>query len=164
VPISSLLLLRQLFAPDVWLLLVPLALCAVIVAGLGLRRDRRALAIAGSGALLVIVGITAALVIPAYSYPWRNTYWLLFLPGLFAGAVFVGGLLRGGGSAAYVASAVSGMFAALVAIYLFTPYDFAWHLGTSSSRLVLPLGLFAAAFVPMVLARSFVHGNRDGVP
>jgi hypothetical protein len=164
VPIAALLLLRQLFDPDVWLVLVPLSLCAVLVAGLGLRRDRRALVVAGSAALLLAVGIAAALVIPAYSYPWRTVYWLLFVPAVLAGGVFVGGIVRGGGSAAYVASSVGGMFAALVAIYLFTPYDFAWHLGTSSSRLVLPLGLFAAAFVPIVLSRAFAHEPRGGVP
>lgn len=164
VPIASLLLLRQLFDPDVWLVLVPLSLCAVLVAGLGVRRDRLALAVAGSAAVLLVVGITAALEIPAYSYPWRSVYWLLFLPGALAGAVFVGGIAYGGGSAAYVAGSVSGLFLALVVIYLFTPYDFAWHLGTSSSRLVLPLGLFAAAFVPIVLSRAFTHGPRGGVP
>lgn len=164
VPIASLLLLRQLFDPDVWLVLIPLSLCAVLVAGLGLRRDRRALAVTGSAALLLVVGIAAALEIPAHSYPWQSVYWLLFLPGVLAGGVFVGGIAHGGGSAAYVASSVSGMFAALVAIYLFTPYDFAWHLGTSSSRLVLPLGLFAAAFAPILLSRAFTHGSRGGLP
>lgn len=164
VPISALLLLRQLFDPQVWLVLVPLALCAVVVAGLGLRRDRRALVVAVSAALLLVVGIAAALVLPAFSYQWRTAYWLLFVPGVLAGGVFVGGIARGGGSAAYVASSVGGMFAALVAIYVFTPYDFAWHLGTSSSRVVLPLGLFAAAFAPIVLSRAVGPGSRGGVP
>lgn len=164
VPIAALLLLRQLFDPDVWLVLVPLSLCAVALAGLGLRRDRRALAVAVSVVLLLVVGIATALVIPAHSYPWRTAYWLLFLPGVLAGGVFVGAIARGGGSAAYVAGSVSGMFAALVAIYLFTPYDFAWHLGTSSSRLVVPLGLFVAAFAPIVLSRAVGAGRRGGVP
>jgi hypothetical protein len=163
-PISALLLLRQLFDPDVWLVLVPLALCALAVAGLGPRRDRRALAVAVSAGLLLVVGVAAALAIPAYSYPWRPAYWLLFLPAFLAGGVFVGGIARGGGSAAYVAVSLSAMFAALVAIYVFTPYDFAWHLGTSSSRVVLPLGLFAAAFVPIVLSRSFADGSRGSGP
>jgi hypothetical protein len=111
-----------------------------------------------------VVGVAAALAIPAYSYPWRPAYWLLFLPAFLAGGVFVGGIARGGGSAAYVAVSLSAMFAALVAIYVFTPYDFAWHLGTSSSRVVLPLGLFAAAFVPIVLSRSFADGSRGSGP
>jgi hypothetical protein len=164
VPISSLLLLRQLFDPEVWLLLVPLAMCALAVVGVGVRRDRRALTVAVSAALLLVVGITAALVIPPRSYPWRAEYWLLFLPGVLAGGVFVGVTARVGRSAAYVAGSVGGMFAALVAIYLFTPYDFAWQLGTSTSRVVLPLGLFAAAFVPIVLARAVEPGARGGVP
>lgn len=164
VPITTLLLLRQLFDPNVWLVLVPLALCAVLVAGIGLRRDRLALAVAASAALLLVVGIVAAFVIPAYSYQWRSVYWLLFLPGVLAGGVFVGGIVGGGGSAAYVVGAVGGMFAALVAIYLFTPYDFAWHLGTSTSRVVLPLGLFLAVFTPIVLSRAAGPGSRDGVP
>lgn len=164
VPITTLLLLRQLFDPNVWLVLVPLALCAVLVAGVGLRRDRLALAVAASAALLLVVGIVTAFVIPAYSYQWRSVYWLLFLPGVLAGGVFVGGIVRGGGSAAYVAGSVGGMFAALVAIYLFTPYDFAWHLGTSTSRVVLPLGLFLAVFTPIVLSRAVGPGSREGVP
>lgn len=164
VPIATLLLLRQLFDPAVWLVLVPLALCALVVAGLGLQRDRRALAVAGSGAVLLAVGITAALVIPAYSYPWRTAYWLLFVPGVLAGGVLVGGLLRDYGPAGYVASSLGGMFLVLVAIYLFTPYNFAWQLGTSSSRLVLPLGLFAAAFTPIVLSRVVERASRGGVP
>jgi hypothetical protein len=163
VPISSLLLLRQLFDPEVWLVLVPLALCALVVVGVGVRRDRRAFTVAVSAALLLVVGITTALVIPPRSYPWRAEYWLLFLPGVLAGGVFVGVTARVGRSAAYVACALGGMFAALVAVYLFTPYDFAWQLGTSTSRVVLPLGLFAAAFVPIVLARAVEPGARGGV-
>ena len=42
----------------------------------------------------------------------------------------------------------------LVGIYVFTPYDFAWHIGTSASRVVVPVGLFAAAFVPLVLGQA----------
>lgn len=164
VPITALLLLRQLFDPNVWLVLVPLALCAVLVAGLGFRRDRLALAVAASATLLLVVGLVAAFVIPAYSYQWRSVYWLLFLPGVLAGGVFVGGIGRGGGSPAYVAASVGGMFAALVAFYLFTPYDFAWHLGTSTSRVVLPLGLFLAVFTPIVLSRAVGPGSREGVP
>ena len=164
VPIAALLLLRQLFDPVVWLLLVPLALYVAVVAAVGVRRDRRALVVAMSGALLVVVGMTAALVIPASSYAWRAAYWLLFVPAVLAGGVFVAGIARGGGSPAYVARSVGGMFAGLVAIYLFTPYDFAWHLGTSSSRVVLPLGLLAAAFAPIVLSRAVEEGSRQGVP
>jgi hypothetical protein len=57
------------------------------------------------------------------------------------------------------------MFAALVAIYLFTPYDFAWHLGTSTSRVVVPIGLFAATFAPIVLAPALrSSSDDDGFP
>ena len=69
-----------------------------------------------------------------------------------------------GGATAYVASSVAAMFAALVGIYLFTPYDFAWHLGTSTSRVVLPLGLFAAAFAPIALASVLGRGSDDPFP
>jgi len=164
VPISSLLLLRQLFDPEVWLVLVPLALCAVVVAGIGLGRARIRLAVVASTALLILAGIAAALVIPPRSYEWRDEYWLLFVPAVLGGVVFVFAAASIGRAAAFLAVSVGGMFAALVAIYLFTPYDFAWHLGTSSSRVVLPLGLFAAAFVPIVLSRAVGPGSRGGVP
>ena len=164
VPISSLLLLRQLFDPEVWLLLVPLVLCAVVVAGVGVRRDRVRLAVAASAALLLVVGMATALVIPPRSFEWRSEYWLLFLPAVLGGVVFVVAAGRIGRAAAFVAISVGGMFAALVAIYLFTPYDFAWHLGTSTSRVVLPLGLLAAAFAPIVLSRAVAPGSRGGVP
>jgi hypothetical protein len=163
VPIASLLLLRQLFDPEVWLVLVPLALLAVVGAALGVQR-RRLPAVVGSAAVLVVIGIAAAFVIPPSSYPWRTGYWLLLLPATLAGGVFVLASARVGRDAAYVGCAVGGMFAALVVIYLFTPYDFAWHLGTSSSRVVLPLGLFAAAFAPIVLARAVGSGSRGRVP
>ena len=165
VPIAALLLLRQLFAPDVWLLLVPIALCVVVVAAAGWRRDPRSVAVVGgAAAVLLVVGITAAFVLPPSSYAWRGVYWLLFLPAVLAGGVFVVASARAGGPAAYVAGSVGGIFAALVAVYLFTPYEFAWHLGTSSSRVVLPLGLLAASFAPIVLSRVVASGSRGGVP
>jgi len=164
VPISSLLLLRQLFDPEVWLLLVPLVLCAVVVAGVGVRRDRVRLAVVASAALLLAVGMATALVIPPRSFEWRREYWLLFLPAVLGGVVFVLAAGRIGRAAAFVAISVGGMFAALVAIYLFTPYDFAWQLGTSTSRVVLPLGLLGAAFAPIVLSRAVAPGSRGGVP
>lgn len=164
VPIAALLLLRQLLDPTVWLVLVPLALCAVAAAVLATRPGRGSLGFAGVTAVLVLVGLTTALVIPAYSFEWRSVYWLLFLPGAFAGAAFVGAAIRGGGSAAYVATSMGAMFAALVGVYLFTPYDFAWHLGTSTSRVVVPLGLFAAAFAPILLARGVEGGERKYIP
>ena len=160
-PIASLLLLRQLLDPNVWLLLVPLVLCAVAVAGLDRRRDRRALVAGGSTVLLLVVGLTAALVIPDHPYEWQSAYWLLFVPGVVGGAVFVGETARRGGAGAYIATALTGLFVALVGIYLLTPLDFAWHLGTSSSRVVLPLGLFAAAFAPIVLSRA-AAGDSSG--
>ena len=78
--------------------------------------------------------------------------------------MFVVAAGRIGRAAAFVAISVGGMFAALVAIYVFTPYDFAWQLGTSTSRVVLPLGLLAAAFAPIVLSRAVAPGSRGGVP
>ena len=164
VPISSLLLLRQLFDPEVWLVLVPLALGAVAVTGLTLRRSRAAALLASATAVLVLTGIAAAFVLPPSSFAWRAGYWLLFLPAAAAGGVLVAASLRVDRAAAYVACSLGGIFAALVAIYTFTPYDFAWHLGTSSSRVVLPLGLFAAALTPIVLSRALGAGSRDGVP
>ena len=158
VPISSLLLLRQLFDPEAWLLLVPLALCALLVAGLGVQRDRGPVSLAAATVVLLVAGIATALVIPPRSYEWRSEYWLLFLPAVVAGGAFIVGTARISRATAFVAISVGGMFAALVAIYLFTPYDFAWHLGTSTSRVVLPLGLLTAAFAPIVLAAA---GARD---
>ena len=102
--------------------------------------------------------------IPPSSFEWRSEYWLLFLPAVFGGVVFVVAAGRIGRAAAFVAISVGGMFAALVAIYVFTPYDFAWQLGTSTSRVVVPLGLLAAAFAPIVLSRAVAPGSRGGVP
>jgi hypothetical protein len=67
-------------------------------------------------------------------------------------------------AAGFVTTSVAGLFAALVAIYLFTPYDFAWHLGTSTSRVVTPLALLSAAFAPIVLARASRQGPAGRVP
>jgi hypothetical protein len=83
---------------------------------------------------------------------------------LLGGAMFVAATVPAGGSAAYVSTSVAAMFAALVAIYLFTPYDFAWHLGTSTGRVVLPLGLFAAAFAPILLSRALACRPGGAVP
>lgn len=164
VPIAALLLLRQLFDPDVWLVLLPLALCAVAVAAGAMRRGSGSVGAGVATALLLLVGLTTAFVIPAYSFEWRSVYWLLFVPGFLAGVVLVGAAIRGGGSAAYVATSLAAMFAALVAIYLFTPYDFAWHLGTSTSRVVVPVGLFAATFAPILLARPLRGGQDESFP
>jgi hypothetical protein len=76
------------------------------------------------------------------------------VPSAFAAAALIVGIQRIGGAAAFVSTSVGALFAALIAIYLFTPYDFAWHLGTSTSRVVLPLGLLLATFVPIVLSRG----------
>jgi hypothetical protein len=151
VPIASLLLLRQLFDPETWLLLVPLALCALAVAALTHRRDR---VVPVTTVVLLVVALVTALVIPPRSYQWQDEYWLLFLPAVLASLVLVLALPRASRAAGFVMTCVAAIFAVLVAIYLFTPYDFAWHLGTSTSRVVLPLGLLAAAFAPIVLART----------
>ncbi len=161
VPIASLLLLRQLFDPAVWLLLVPLALCALAVAALALRRDR---VVPISTALFLVVALVTALVIPPRSYEWQDQYWLLFLPAVLAGAVLVVAMPRRSRAAGFVTTSIGGLFAALVAIYLFTPYDFAWQLGTSTSRVVTPLALLAAAFAPIVLARASKHDPAGRVP
>ena len=161
VPIASLLLLRQLFDPEVWLLLVPLALCALAVAALAVRRDRL---VPLSTAVFLAVALVTALLIPPYSYGWQDQYWLLFLPAVLAGGALVVAMPGRSRAAGFVTTSVAGLFAALVAIYLFTPYDFAWHLGTSTSRVVTPLALLSAAFAPIVLARASRQGPAGRVP
>jgi hypothetical protein len=151
VPIAALLLVRQLFDPQLWLVLVPVAICAFVVAS-AVSQRHRAPAIAGAAALFVAIGFATAFLLPASSYEWRTAYWLLFLPVVVAGSATVVWFAREGGAAAFAGASVGGMLAALVGIYLFTPYDFAWHLGTSSSRVVVPPALFAAVFAPIVLA------------
>lgn len=147
VPISSLLLVRQLADPAVWLLLVPLGLCALALAsGPGRRR-----LLAAAVSLLLATVLATALILPAHSYPWRNAYWLLLVAGAVGGGVVLVEALRHGDTVAFVASSLAATFAALVGIYLVTPYGFAWQLGTSSSRIVLPLGLLAGAFTPLLL-------------
>jgi len=161
VPIASLLLLRQLFDPAVWLLLVPLALCALAVGALALRRDR---VVPLSTAVFLVVALVTALVIPPRSYEWQHQYWLLFVPAVLAGSVLVVAIPRRTRTAGFVVTSVGSLFGALVAFYLFTPYDFAWHLGTSTSRVVTPLALLAAAFAPIVLARASKQGPPGRVP
>lgn len=157
VPISGLLLVRQLFDPAAWLLLVPLAVLALALAA---TRPGRRTAVAATGVLLA-VALATALIVPPHSYPWRTAYWLLLLPAAGAGVVVLVEALRRGGTPAFVASSIAAMFVALVGTYLFTPFAFAWQLGTSSSRIVLPLGLFAAAFTPLVLQHALT-GLPDG--
>jgi hypothetical protein len=163
VPIASLVLVHQLFDPSGWLLLVPLALCAALVGALGMRR--RATLVAGAATMtLVGIGVVTALVIPGHSFPWSPAYWLLFVPEVFACAVFLVVVVRHGGTSGYVTGIAAAMCAAFVGVYLFTPYNFAWHLGTSSSRVVLPIGLFLAAFIPLLLHRAFDHRGEIPVP
>jgi hypothetical protein len=154
VPIATLLLLRQLFDPQVWLLLVPLALIALAVAAVAARRSRDGVLVALSTCVLVLTAIAAALVLPPASFGWRTAYWLLFLPAAAAGAGLLVGSKRVGGATAYVAAVTAALFCALVLVYLFTPYDFAWHLGTSAGRVVVPLGLLLVSFAPIVLDRT----------
>jgi hypothetical protein len=159
VPISTLELLHQLFEPTVWLLLVPLALCAVLVAIVSSHPPDTHIAVTAL-AVLVTVGLIAALALPGHSFEWRSVYWALFVPAVVAGCVFVGTAIRRGGTAAYTMLSLWAMFAAFVATYTFTPFDFAWHLGTSASRVVLPIGLLAVGFLPLVLRRAFVESEE----
>lgn len=158
VPISTLGLLHQLFEPSVWLLLVPLALCAVLVAVV-IACPRQSLAAGTATAVLVTVGLVAALALPGHSFEWRSVHWALFIPAVLAGCVIAATAIRRGGTAAYTMLSLCMMFAAFVVIYTFTPFDFAWHLGTSASRVVLPIGLLAAAFMPLVLGRAFAESE-----
>ena len=143
------------------LLLVPLALCAALVGAFATRH--RVTRVAGAATVaLVGIGVVTALVIPGHSFPWSSAYWLLFVPGVAAGAVFLVVVVRYGGAPAYATGVATALFAAFVGVYVFTPFNFAWHLGTSSSRVVLPIGLFAAAFVPLLLHRAL--DDRDAAP
>jgi hypothetical protein len=163
IPIAALLLVRQLFDPRLWLVLVPVAICAFVVAS-AVSQRHRAPAIAGAAALFVAIGFATAFLLPASSYEWRTAYWLLFLPAVVGGSATVVWFAREGGAAAFAGASFGGMLAALVGIYLFTPYDFAWHLGTSSSRVVVPPALFAAVFAPIVLAGATARNAGRGSP
>jgi hypothetical protein len=162
IPISSLELLHQLFIPSGWLVLVPLVLCALLATVSARRPPPASLAVAATS-ILVIVGLVSALALPGHSFEWRSLYWLLFVPGVIVGCVLVVGAVQTGGVAAYSALSLSALFVMLVGIYVFTPYDFAWHIGTSASRVVVPIGLLAAALVPLVLCQALAEpGARSG--
>lgn len=151
-PIASLVLLGQFFSPRGFLLLAPLALSAV---ALVVRREshNRGWALPLAFGAFVVSGIAAAVVVPgpSFPFPWRSEHWLVFIPALLAGAVMVARLVRVGGIGAWSLGTATAMGATFVVIYVLTPYPFAWHLGTSSARVVLGPALFLASAVPLLL-------------
>jgi hypothetical protein len=161
-PISTLVVLGQFFSPGGWLLLAPLALAAVTVLArprLPLR-ERRWLVWALVAFVIAGLGTTFAVPGPSFPYPWRASDWLLFLPA-FAGLVlFVGIASRARGLAAWSIVTTWLMVGMFVFVYIVTPYPFAWHLGTSSARVVIGPELFLAVLVPLLLERA--AGRRAG--
>jgi hypothetical protein len=80
--------------------------------------------------------------------------WGLLLPLLLGAAVLGWGIARAGGAAAWMLLCAGLMTATFVLVYVVTPYPFAWHLGTSSARVVIGPGLFVGAVLPLLLGRA----------
>jgi bacteriorhodopsin len=154
----------QLLSPRAWILLVPLSLfAATALARVSIRSRRARLASVACG-VFVVVGLATSLKIPgpSFPFPWRSIDWLLFLPILVAGLAFAGVVLRLGDLSAWVVATATAMIATFIAVYVVTPYPFAWHLGTSSSRVVIGPAMFLAALAPLVLERSATRSPGSG--
>jgi hypothetical protein len=164
VPISTLVVIGQLLSPRAWILLVPISLVAVAALARATSPKRTARIAIVAAAALVAVGLATSLEVPgpSFSFPWRPVDWLFFIPVIAAGAVFLVTVVKLGGPAAWVLSTGGAMIATFVFVYVVTPYPFAWHLGTSSPRVVIGPAMFLAALAPLLLERSIAQSRQRG--
>jgi hypothetical protein len=163
-PIATLVVLGELFSPQAWLLLIPLSLVSVAVLARTGLPYRRGPLLAAVTAALVTVGIVSSLAIPgpSFSYPWRSSDSILFVLWLVAGAPFLIMVARARGPAAWALGTAAAMTGTFITVYVFTPYPFQWHLGTSSSRIILGPALLLAALAPLLLEQA--AGNARTPP
>jgi hypothetical protein len=161
-PISTLVVVGEMLSPRGWVLLVPFSLVAVAVLARGASPLRRAGVTFLAGAVLLVIGIATSLAVPgpSFSFPWRPVDWALLIPLAAAAVVFVVAVVRSGELAAWVLLSGGAMITTFILVYVVTPFPFAWHLSTSSSRVVLGPALFLASLMPLVLERSFGQPRR----
>jgi cytochrome bd-type quinol oxidase subunit 2 len=168
VPISTLVVVGQLMSPLAWILLVPFSLLALAsLAGSAAPRRRTGVAGFATAAAVGLAALGLATYFevpgPSFDFPWRPADWLLFLPLLAAVALLIVALWKANRLAAWVLASVLAMIGIFIAVYVASPYPFAWLLGTSSERVVVGPTLFLAALAPLLLERSFRQLRRpDG--
>lgn len=163
-PISTLVLVGDLFSPTGWLLLMPLCLIGVVaLAAAGLPRGA-SLRLGVVTGVLIVAGTATTLAVPgpSFPFPWRASDWLLFVPVVGA-ALLVGVAIARAGVAAWSLGVVAAMVGMFVVVYVLTPFPFPWHLGTSSDRVVLGPALFLAALTPLLLEQASLAtgGTRE---
>jgi hypothetical protein len=154
-PISTLVVLGQFFSPRAWLLLAPFSILAIAV----LARSRAAargetLVIAAGAAAAVGIAVTYAVPNASFPFPWRWYDSLVFVAVLVAVSFFAFVALKARSVATWALVAGGLMLLTFVIVYVVTPYPFAWHLGTSSARVVIAPELFLAAVIPLMLERA----------
>jgi hypothetical protein len=157
-PISTLVVLGEFFSPRAWLLLAPLSL--IVLAALSRRYGRSghpwrvavAAVAAGAGGLIVTLLVPG----PNFPFPWRGSDWLVFAAAVIPLAALAYYVLRTGSIAAWAFATSGLMVVTFILVYVVTPYPFAWHLGTSSARVVIGPEIFLAALLPLLLERASV--------
>jgi hypothetical protein len=154
-PISTLVVLGQFFSPRAWLLLAPFSILAIAV----LARSRAAgrgetLVIAAVAAAAVGIAVTYAVPNASFPFPWRWYDSLVFVAVLVAVSFLAFVAIKARSVATWALVAGGLMLLTFVIVYVVTPYPFAWHLGTSSARVVIAPELFLAAVIPLMLERA----------
>jgi hypothetical protein len=154
-PISTLVILGQFFSPRAWLLLAPLSILAVAT----LARSRagargKSLIVLSGIASAVGIAVTYAVPNASFPFPWRWYDSLVFAAVVIAASVLAFVAIKDRSVASWALVAGGLMLLTFVLVYVVTPYPFAWHLGTSSARVIIAPELFLAAVVPLMLERA----------
>lgn len=154
-PISTLVVLGQFFSPRAWLMLAPFSILAIAILARSQAIARgRILVILAGAAAAVGIGVTYVVPNASFPFPWRWYDSMVFVAVVVA-ASFLAYVAATAPSAASWALVAGGlMLLTFIVIYLVTPFPFAWHLGTSSARVIIAPEVFLAALVPLMLERA----------
>lgn len=162
-PIATLVVVGQFFSPRAWLMLAPFSILAIATLARSqvAARSKTLVFLAGAAAA---VGIAVTYAVPnaAFPFPWRWYDSIVFVAVVVAVSLLalVAVAARSVASWALVAGGL--MLLTFVVVYVVTPYPFAWHLGTSSARVIISPEVFLAAIVPLLLERSTNRARSDG--
>ena len=87
--------------------------------------------------------------------------WLLLLPLGLAAALIALRRSTGRRIVAFVLGTFALSLGGLMWTYWATPFDLEWHLGTSSTRVIVAPVLFCISFAPLLVATAFGDGRAE---